>query len=85
MFVHQYIKYKVKQHMSLSSATIIHFLTVLTNGKLLFFLSNLDTQLWYLDDGVLIGEAEEVRKALDVFSDVGSRCGLFLKRNCREN
>ena len=40
--------------------------------------SNLDTQLWYLDDGVLIGEAEEVRKALDVFSNVGSRCGLFL-------
>ena len=40
--------------------------------------SNLDSQLWYLDDGVLMGEAVEVRKAVDVFSEVGPRCGLFL-------
>ena len=43
--------------------------------------SNLDSQLWYLDDGVLMGEAAEVRKALDVFSEVGSQCGLFLNPN----
>ena len=40
--------------------------------------ANLDSQLWYLDGGILMGEAGEVRKALDVFSEFGPKCGLFL-------
>ena len=40
--------------------------------------SNLRTQLWYLDDGVLVGEPKEVRKALDVLDEIGPKWGLFL-------
>ena len=34
--------------------------------------------LWYLDDGVFIGKAEEVRKALDILDHLGPGQGLHL-------
>ena len=40
--------------------------------------TKLQTQLWYLDDGVIIGEPQEVRKALDVLAEVGTQWELFL-------
>ena len=40
--------------------------------------SHLRTQLWYLDDGILVGEPSEVRKALDILDEIGPKCGLFL-------
>ena len=40
--------------------------------------SHLLTQLWYLDDGVLVGEPLEVRKALDILAEVGPKWELFL-------
>ena len=40
--------------------------------------SHLRTQLWYLDDGILVGEPSEVRKALDILDEIGPKWGLFL-------
>ena len=40
--------------------------------------ADLDLQLWYLDDGVLIGKAQDTRNALDTIARVGPRWGLHL-------
>ena len=40
--------------------------------------ADLFAQLWYLDDGVLIGQAQDVRNALDTIARVGPQWGLFL-------
>ena len=37
----------------------------------------LDINLWFLDDGVIAGPAEEVSRALDVIEQVGPKLGLY--------
>ena len=40
--------------------------------------TDIPAQLWYLDDGVLVGQAQEVRDALDTIARVGPQWGLHL-------
>ena len=40
--------------------------------------TDIPAQLWYLDDGVLVGQAQEVRDALDTIARVGPQWGLYL-------
>jgi hypothetical protein len=37
----------------------------------------LDINLWFLDDGVIAGPAEEVSRALEIIEQVGPKLGLF--------
>ena len=47
-------------------------------AKEIYHQADLDLQLWYLDDGILIGRAEDVRNSLDTIARVGPRWGLYL-------
>jgi hypothetical protein len=38
----------------------------------------LDINLWFLDDGVIAGPAEEVSRALEIIEQVGPKLGLFI-------
>ena len=40
--------------------------------------TDIPAQLWYLDDGVLVGQAQEVRDALDTIARVGPQWDLYL-------
>ena len=41
----------------------------------------LKLNLWYLDDGILGGKAQDVRRALDIIERVGPQWGIFLNAN----
>jgi hypothetical protein len=38
----------------------------------------LDFNHWYLDDGVIIGSYDQVKKAIDILMEIGPKFGLFL-------
>ncbi|XP_052622301.1 uncharacterized protein LOC128127679 [Lactuca sativa] len=60
-------------------AFMLHLLlhNIRDNCKLLLY-------AWYLDDGTLIGDSEEVAKALDIIKAIGPKLGLQLNINKTE-